>query len=76
VATRLDKTIKRELDLDGKPYVVSISPDGIKIVPKGRRKGREISWQALLSGEVELQRDLSISLEVLQALHDSDENTG
>jgi hypothetical protein len=76
VATRLDKTIKRELDLDGEPYVVSISPDGIKIVPKGRRKGREISWQALLSGEVELQRDLSISLEVLQALHDSDENTG
>lgn len=75
MATRLDKIIKRELDLDGKPYVVSISPEGIKIVPKGRRKGQEISWQALLSGEIELQRDLSISLEVLQALHDSDEDT-
>jgi hypothetical protein len=76
VAPRLDKTIKRELDLDGKPFVVSISPEGLKIVPKGRRKGQEISWQALLSGEVELRRDLSISLEVLQALHDSNEGTG
>jgi hypothetical protein len=75
VATRLDKTIKRELDLDGKPFVVSISPEGIKIVPKGRRKGQEISWEALLSGEVELRRDLSISLEVLQALDDPDVDT-
>lgn len=75
MATRLDKTIKRELDLDGKPFVVSISPEGIKIVPKGRRKGQEISWEALLSGEVELRRDLSISLEVLQALDDLDVDT-
>jgi len=75
VATRLDKTIKRELDLDGKPFVVSISPEGIRIVPKGRRKGHEISWEALLSGEVELRRDLSISLEVLQALNDPDVDT-
>lgn len=75
MATRLDKTIKRELDLDGKPFVVSISPEGIKIVPKGRRKGQEISWEALLSGEVELRRDLSISLEVLQALDDPDVDT-
>lgn len=75
MATRLDKTIKRELDLDGRPFVVSISPEGIKIVPKGRRKGQEISWEALLSGEVELRRDLSISLEVLQALDDPDVDT-
>ena len=39
VATRLDKTIKRELELGGQVYTVSVSPDGLRIVPKGRRKG-------------------------------------
>ena len=68
VATRLDKTIKRELDVGGKLYTVSVSPLGIKIVPKGGRKGYEISWEALLSGEVELRQDLNASLAMYDAL--------
>ena len=68
VATRLDKTIKRELELDGKLYTVSISPGGVRIVPKGGRTGHEMSWEALLSGEAELRRDLNISLDVYDAL--------
>jgi hypothetical protein len=68
VATRLDKTIKRELELDGKLYTVSLSPQGVKVVPKGGRKGHELSWAALVSGEAELRRDLNISLDVYDAL--------
>jgi hypothetical protein len=68
VATRLDKTIKRELELDGRLYTVSVSPDGVKIVPKGGRKGHEISWAALVSGDVELRRDLNLSLHMYDAL--------
>ena len=68
MATRLDKTIKRELDLGGKLYTVSLSPQGIRIVPKGGRKGYEISWQALLSGEMELRRDLSMSIDMYDAI--------
>ncbi|MGZ8398424.1 MAG: hypothetical protein ACXWWN_05240 [Gemmatimonadales bacterium] len=68
MATRLDKTIKRELELDGKFYTVSVSPAGVKVVPKGGRKGHEISWAALLSGEVELRRDLNLSLHMYGAL--------
>jgi hypothetical protein len=63
MATKLDKTLKRELEIEGKPYTISISPEGIKIVPKGGRKGQEISWQSLLSGEAELRRDLSMSVD-------------
>lgn len=63
MATKLDKTLKRELELDGKLYTVSISPEGIKIVPKGGRKGPEISWQTLLSGDAELRRDLNVSVD-------------
>jgi hypothetical protein len=72
VATRLDKTIKRELELDGKFYTVSVSPAGVKVVPKGGRKGHEISWTALLSGEVELRRDLNLSLHMYDGLGETD----
>ena len=68
MATRLDKTIKRELELGGKLYTVSVGPEGLRIVPKGGRKGSEISWQSLLSGEAELRRDLRMSLEMYGAL--------
>ena len=40
MATKLDKTIKRELELDGKLYTVAISPEGVKVTPKGARKGQ------------------------------------
>ena len=47
MATKLDKTIKRELDMDGQAYTVAISPAGIKLTQKGYRKGREMTWRAL-----------------------------
>lgn len=47
MATKLDKTIKREIELDGQPYMVAISPDGVKLTQKGFRKGREITWKRL-----------------------------
>jgi len=68
MATRLDKTVKRELELGGKLYTVSVSPAGVRVVPKGGRKGYEMSWQTLLSGEAELRRDLNMSLDMYDAL--------
>jgi hypothetical protein len=68
LATRLDKTLKRELELGGKLYTVSISPQGVRVVPKGGRKGHEMSWETLLSGEAELRRDLNMSLDAYDAL--------
>ena len=62
MATRLDKTLKRELEIEGKLYTVTISPEGVKIVPKGARKGPEITWQTLLSGDAELRRSIEMLL--------------
>ena len=64
MTTRLDKPIKRELELDGQLYTVSVGPEGISVVLKGRRKGHQLSWQDLLSGEAELRRDLKMSLDM------------
>lgn len=62
MATRLDKTLKREITIEGKPFVVSISPEGLKLVAKGRRKGLELSWHDLASGEAALATALNASL--------------
>jgi hypothetical protein len=47
MATKLDKTIKREIEMDGEAYMVAISPEGVKLTQKGFRKGREITWKHL-----------------------------
>jgi hypothetical protein len=46
---KLDKTLRREILLDGHPYTVAIGPDGVRITAKGFRKGRGLSWQAVLA---------------------------
>ena len=62
MATKLDKPLKREIQVDGKPYMLTITPQGLKLVPKGRRKGQELAWSALVSGEAALATALNASL--------------
>jgi hypothetical protein len=62
MATKLDKPLKREIQVDGKPYMLTITPEGLKLVPKGRRKGLELTWSALVSGEAALATALNASL--------------
>ena len=53
MATKLEKTLKREIDVDGKAYMLAISPEGLKLTEKGRRKGQELSWKGLLNGQAQ-----------------------
>jgi hypothetical protein len=63
VTTKLDRPIKRELELDGTLYTVTIAPEGIRVVEKGHRKGQELSWRAVISGDAALAEGLRISLD-------------
>ena len=63
MATKLDKVLKREIELDGQSYIAAISPDGIKVTKKGFRKGNEISWRSIISGDAGLNDDLSASVD-------------
>lgn len=63
MTTRLDKAIKREIELDGKLYTVTVAPDGVKVVEKGKRNGPELSWRTIVSGDASLTRDLRGSLD-------------
>jgi hypothetical protein len=51
MATKLNKQLKREIDVDGKPYMITLSPEGVKLTEKGKRLGREHTWKELLGGE-------------------------
>ena len=62
MATKLDKPLRREVAIDGKPYMLTISPEGLKLVLKGKRKGLELAWKALVSGETALATALNASL--------------
>jgi hypothetical protein len=63
MTAKLDKTIKRELEIDGKTYTVAIGPDGIKVTEKGRRNGPEVSWRSIITGDATLNEDLNISVD-------------
>ncbi|MFL6572709.1 MAG: hypothetical protein ACJ8G4_13205 [Burkholderiales bacterium] len=63
MATRLDKPLKREIEVAGRPYMLTIAPQGLKLVPKGKRKGQELSWDALVNGEAALAAALNASLQ-------------
>ena len=63
MTARLAKALKRELEIDGQLYTVTMDLEVVRIVPKGGRKGHEISWRDLLSGAAELRRDLTSSID-------------
>jgi hypothetical protein len=64
MATRLDRPLKREIDVNGVAFMVTLSPHGLKIVEKGRRKGQEITWEQLIRGDVTLTQDLADSIDL------------
>ena len=63
MTAKLDKSIKRELEIDGKPYTITITPEGVKVTEKGRRNGPEVSWRSIISGDTTLNENLNISVD-------------
>ena len=65
MATKLDKALRRELEIDGTAYMITMAPEGLKITEKGHRKGIELTWKDLLSGQAALAASLNASIEKL-----------
>jgi len=62
MTTKLDAPLKRELEIGGTPYTLTIDNGGLKLVRKGRRRGHELLWSSLVSGEAALAAALNASL--------------
>lgn len=67
MTTKLDAPLRREIQIAGLPYTLTITPQGLTLVPKGRRKGYELDWSAFVSGEAALATALNASLMVRPA---------
>ena len=60
--TKLEGTLRREIAIDGAPYVVTLTPAGFLLTEKGRRKGFSMDWSAFVGGDVALASALNASL--------------
>jgi hypothetical protein len=60
--TKLDKPVRREIEVDGKPYTLTIDPLGMKLVQKGHRHGLAVTWKNLLNGDAALAAALQASV--------------
>ena len=62
MATKLEGELKRELLIDNTPYTLTVTPDKFVLALKGRRKGVEIMWADVVSGDAALATALNASL--------------
>jgi hypothetical protein len=60
--TPLDKPLRREVEIEGKPYTLTVDPAHLKLVEKGKRKGIELAWTDLVNGDAALATALQASL--------------
>jgi len=56
----LDKTLKREVRIGDRAYIVART---LKLTPKGKRKGLELNWESLVSGDAAVGAALNASVE-------------
>ncbi len=67
MTTKLEGPLRRALTIGGDQYVLTITPEGLTLVPKGKRKGYCLAWNAFVSGEAALATALNASLMVTPA---------
>ncbi len=60
--TPLDKPVRREVQIGEQAYTLTIDPDGLKLMPKGKRNGLTLKWTELVNGDAALATALQASL--------------
>jgi len=60
--TPLDKPLRREVQIGEETYTLTIDPEGLKLVPKGKRNGLTLKWTELVNGDAALATALQASL--------------
>ena len=62
MTTKLESPLRREIAIAKIAYVLTITPQGMTLVLKGRRKGFDLEWKALVSGDAAMATALNASL--------------
>jgi hypothetical protein len=61
MTTKLDKPLRREVRIGRDPWIVTITPEGLKLTRKKKRKGIELDWPSLVNGDAALAVALNAS---------------
>jgi hypothetical protein len=59
MTTKVQQPFRRELDLNGEKYTLTIAPEGFRLVVKGKRKGIELTWASIVGGDAALASALN-----------------
>jgi hypothetical protein len=62
MTTKLNSTFKRELEVNGDKYTLTVSPEGFRLVLKGKRKGIELTWASIVGGDAALATALNAAM--------------
>ena len=62
MVTKLDRTVRREVTIKKRAYVVALDREGLKLTLKGHRKGQELKWDDFVSGDAAFAVALNASL--------------
>jgi hypothetical protein len=62
VSTESDVQVQIKLRVRGKPYSLTVTPAGFKLVPEGKRKGIEMPWSDFVSDDAVLYSELQASI--------------
>jgi hypothetical protein len=47
MTTKLTSPLRREIEINGEPFTVLLTPEGIRLTRKRFRDGRALSWRTL-----------------------------
>lgn len=62
MVTKLTKELRREIAVAREAWIVTMTPAGLKLTRKGKRKGVELAWKDLVSGDAALAASLNATL--------------
>jgi hypothetical protein len=62
MVTKLRGALRREINLGRSAYIVTLTESGLRLVEKGRRKGFELAWKDLVTGDAALAMALNASV--------------
>jgi hypothetical protein len=76
MATKLEKTLKREISVAGEAYIVTLTPTELLITLKGHRKGKSLTWKDLIGDDAALATALNASLGIFEKQRATSATTG
>ncbi|MEP6732684.1 MAG: hypothetical protein ABJE10_18715 [bacterium] len=47
MTTKLTEPLRREIEIDGEPYTVLLTPRGLRLSRKRFRQGRQMAWRVI-----------------------------